>query len=442
MNGKSASKNRVIFALAVTLALAAATALNIRSMRWIPEADAKVAAARLRQANAELDSLRARADSSPSDYTAQRDCARALAERDDLFTASIYAERAVALDPSSAESHLLLGLIYAPLDYSQRAESAYRKAITLDPSLLEAYQRLADLLRAQGRLPESEALLRRTITHSPDAPGPRLSLAAIQLDKTRHHDVLETLKPVLESGSPPVAALYLAGKAWQASGQTKRAAESLRAAVMSAPEFGDARHALGSILANEGKFPDALVELRKAVELDPRNPAYRYALANALRSDRSNPENITMARAEFESAIELNPRDPFAHYYYGNILEEQSQSPAAIREYERTLEIEPTFSSARHRLGSLLKSLGRTEEGERHLERFAREARQSITEVHGGRRDNTFVDTADSHVQRGLQFLKAGERAHALKSFELALEREPGHPAAARNLLKLRGGPQ
>jgi tetratricopeptide (TPR) repeat protein len=442
MIGKTATNKRVIFALAVTLVLAAAIALNIRSMRWIPEADAKVAAARLRQANAELDSLRARADSSPGDYAAQRDCARALAERDDLFTATIYAERAAALNPSLAEAHLLLGLIYAPLDYSQRAESAYRKAIALDPSLLEAYQRLADLLRARGHLPEAEGILQKAIARSPDAPGPRLSMAAIQLDKSRHHEVVKTLEPVLESGSPPVAALYLAGKAWQASGQTKRAADSLRAAVASAPDFADARHALGSILANEGKFSEALVELRKAVELDPRNPSYRYALANALRSDRSSPDNISLARVEFESAIELNPRDPFAHYYYGNILEEQSLSDAAIREYERTLEIEPTFSSARHRLGSLLKSLGRTEEGERHLERFASEARRSITEVHGGRRDNSFLDTADSHVERGIRYLKEGKGNLARKSFQLALEREPHHPEAARNLRKLDGGPK
>jgi tetratricopeptide (TPR) repeat protein len=417
----------------------AAVGLNARSNRWVPDAEAKVAAARAKQLAADLEALEESASDSPDDFAAQMNAAKSLAKHERLLPACRFAERAVALKPDSAEARLLLGMIYAPLDYSTRAETEYRKALALAPAHLETYQRLSDLLLAQGRRKEAESLLKEAIRRAPEAVGPRLSLASL-LSDVNPSAVLETLDSVLAADSAPVAALYLAGKACQSSGQTRRAAELLDRAIHIAPDFADAHHALGSVLSNEGRFSEGLIRLAKAVELNPGNPTYHYALANALRSDRSRPENLALARREFETAIELNPRDAFAHYYYGAVLEEQGEAAAAEREYERTLEVEPTFFSARHRLGALLKAQGRTAEGEKHLAIFAREARRSITEVHGGRRDRTFVDTAEAHYQRALDYTSKGERELAIRSLQLAVDRDPGHAGAQAALRRVMGG--
>ena len=57
----------------------------------------------------------------------------------------------------------------------------------------------------------------------------------------------------------------------------------LREAANLGPGMPLTHHQLGAVLARQKKFPDAIDELRKAVELDPAYPEAHFTLAYAYR---------------------------------------------------------------------------------------------------------------------------------------------------------------
>jgi len=419
------------------LAILASLWLYRASERWVPEADARVRAAQARQRHDALHALEAQADRAPGDGAAQTACARALVDAGAFVPALFYAERATQAEPRSAQAHLLQALILSTLDYRREADEHYRRAIALDPDNLEGYQRRGDFLAAIGRSQEAASVFRAALERAPDAPGPRMSLAGVLRDQGRARAALEMLEPLLARQDAPVAALFIAGRCCQDLSRTKRALDLLGRAVAAAPDFADARHVLGALLSNQGRPAEGIPHLQKAVELSPGAASYHYALGNAYRSLRDDPDALNKARAAFERALELDPATPIVHYFYGLTLEELGETASAAREYRRTLELEPKFGSARYRLGAAYRTLGMGEEARRLQEEFARQQKQEITQVHGGRRANSFVDTAEAHFQRGRAFLEEGDRVRAAAAFRTALDRDPGFGPARAALRSL-----
>ncbi|WP_165645122.1 tetratricopeptide repeat protein, partial [Oharaeibacter diazotrophicus] len=104
----------------------------------------------------------------------------------------------------------------------------------------------------------------------------------------------------------------LASAEWRANlavalrrtGRTEEAATLLRALIAEEPR-AEAHATLGGILADDGRFAEALPHLERAVTLDPRNALFRRNLGNALReAGRYEP-----ALAELEQAVTLAPDD-------------------------------------------------------------------------------------------------------------------------------------
>lgn len=81
------------------------------------------------------------------------------------------AERAVALDPNSPESHAALGLVVLHQDWDlEAAEAAYRRAISLGPSYATAHQLYAELMSFQGRHDEALRMIRTARELDPFSP--------------------------------------------------------------------------------------------------------------------------------------------------------------------------------------------------------------------------------------------------------------------------------
>jgi len=60
------------------------------------------------------------------------------------------------------------------------------------------------------------------------------------------------------------------------------AAEAFQRSIAINPDFARGHHALGETLIYLDRLDDAIAELRKAIELEPQNPAHHRSLAQAL----------------------------------------------------------------------------------------------------------------------------------------------------------------
>ena len=110
-----------------------------------------------------------------------------------------YAARAVELSPDDAEGHKKLGEMYRRRQDTERAISAFRKAISKNDRLFPVYFELAELLLSRGEIDEADRLLRRVVRAAQDeelvAQAARLSMQ-INLGKGSLESLEKELLPV------------------------------------------------------------------------------------------------------------------------------------------------------------------------------------------------------------------------------------------------------
>src|SRR5262249_33823746 len=96
------------------------------------------------------------------------------------------------------------------------------------------------------------------------------------------------------------------------------------------------RYSVAQMLAQGGRFKEAVTELQTALKDDPSSAFLWTQLAQWLvRADASPAEAIGAAR----KAVELAPNQPAGHLTLAELLRTQKQYAEAERELERVIEL-------------------------------------------------------------------------------------------------------
>ncbi len=103
-----------------------------------------------------------------------------------------------------------------------------------------------------------------------------------------------------------------------------------------------AHNRLGWVLWNEGNFRDALRELHKAAEIDPKSSGWYADLAYGLifRGDTG------AAQVAAREALRLNPSDAGSHDAMGLALESKGSIEQAAQEFREALRLSSSTNSA------------------------------------------------------------------------------------------------
>jgi Flp pilus assembly protein TadD len=118
-------------------------------------------------------------------------------------------------------------------------------------------------------------------------------------------------------------------------------------------------------LARKGDYTGALVEWRKAVEIDPEDSMARYHLAFALDQLGQLDEAI----AQYQKAVEFDANNASAYFSLAFALTRTGKLADGIDAYKKSLEIKPRNPMAEGNLGVALIQIGRTEEARGHIEK-------------------------------------------------------------------------
>ncbi|MDX6577875.1 MAG: hypothetical protein QOE96_3828 [Blastocatellia bacterium] len=86
---------------------------------------------------------------------------------------------------------------------------------------------------------------------------------------------------------------------------------------------------LGALLVKQGKIDEALVALKRAVTLDPKEFEAHWAVGRALALQEHYPEAV----ASFQQAVALAPERSDAHYQLGLALRRLGRTEEANREF-------------------------------------------------------------------------------------------------------------
>src|SRR5579872_1131207 len=167
----------------------------------------------------------------------------------DLGMAVELFERAVAVQPQSADFRASLAAALMGTGAAERALAEFDVALRLNPGCLEALYNSAQLLQDRGRLRDAMARLRKLLKREPAHPEATIRLGRI------------CLAPELDaegSADPErVAALYRAGTLHQAQGDFGPAIACFEKAVALDPHHADARNDLGNSYVFAGRLDEA-----------------------------------------------------------------------------------------------------------------------------------------------------------------------------------------
>jgi serine/threonine-protein kinase len=108
-----------------------------------------------------------------------------------------------------------------------------------------------------------------------------------------------------------------------------------RRAIELNPSFVIAYASYSNLVASQGRFEEALVEARRAQELDPLSPQGDYALGRIHFLAR----RYDLALTHFRKMLEIAPNSDGTHYYLGRVLSQQGKHQEAIIELRRAFEL-------------------------------------------------------------------------------------------------------
>lgn len=137
------------------------------------------------------------------------------------------AEKALQLDPLSAEAYVSMGLVYQRELAWPRAEKAFRRAIELNPNIWTAHWYLGYYLLAAGRIKDAESEGRRAIEIDPLDADVRTLLGGVLLSEGRYQEAVKISRDMLAMEPKNTIALQFLARALAQQGEPQEAVHLL-----------------------------------------------------------------------------------------------------------------------------------------------------------------------------------------------------------------------
>jgi tetratricopeptide (TPR) repeat protein len=214
--------------------------------------------------------------------------------RDGIFSGKAPAEQAIlelksilAVDPSSAEGHLLLGIAYrtsGSSDLMGEAVAELRQALALNPGFVPARFYLAHIYLDLGRVERAREELQAALAQAPGNPQFMALLGEAERQLKNPARSIELNTQALKVDESFAESRYYLGLALFDLGRRDEAIKELERVVQAGPNAVDAYLSLGTLYVEAGRYDDALKVLRQGTKIDPARPEVRIQMARAYRS--------------------------------------------------------------------------------------------------------------------------------------------------------------
>jgi tetratricopeptide (TPR) repeat protein len=300
---------------------------------------------------------------------------------------------ALNLRPDYPEALGNLGLALQGLGKHDEAVEQLRHAIRVRPDFAAAHNNLGNVLREKGELDEALTHFRQAVELDPRYAPARTNLGQLLLDRGKAEEALPHCEEAVRL-QPEVAALH--HNLANVYRDLKRFAEARSAylgAIRLDPKLAKAHAHLGLSVMREGQTNEAIPWIKRAIELDPGDPAFPEILADVQMeqeeyanaatnyrqainlSTESRPilhlalgwalqedGRLEEAAEEYRIAERQAPEMPAVQNYLGGYYEERGELDLAEAAYRQALKLQPSFALPHARLGTLLR--GKVSDGD------------------------------------------------------------------------------
>ena len=310
--------------------------------------------------------------------------------------------RILKLRPDEPTTHAMLGSMAYKTHDCAGAIKHFRASGSVLASQPSAMELFGACLMEQGQAEEALPVFDHLLTLRPDDAHARYNLAVVQFTAKRNAEAIDTLQPLLEQTEPDTDALDLASAAYEETGDTPRAVDLLRQAIVANPKKAkyyvdfaalSFKHesfqvgvdminagvkqlpndpslyiARGILFIQMGQFESGQADFETANQLDPRQASASVAEGLA----QLQQANLDQALVTVDAQLKAHPQDSFLHYLKAEILTQKGARSRTRRNSARQwprqrkpCRLKPDFVLARDVLGGLYLKSGQNRSGDR-----------------------------------------------------------------------------
>lgn len=271
----------------------------------------------------------------------------------------------VTLDPNNLDARANMGVMRFFQDDWAGAAEQFRKVLAVQPQMWKVQACLGMCEARLGRAAEARRYLEAALPHLPNGTlGTQAGLELAQLDyQVGDLDgAVDVVRILLPNNPTNLDVLYTTARVY-----ADLANRSRDALLLTAPESGRAHQLLAETLINRGESYAAIVQYRKALEVDSKLRGVHYELGEAIIENSRQEPALETAEKEFRAALAENPGDANAEYWLGTIYSLRGDNKTAIGHYSRALQLQPNDAYAHQALGAILIKMGEPDKALDHL---------------------------------------------------------------------------
>lgn len=275
--------------------------------------------------------------------------------------------------PKSVMARSNLGAALSKAGQFEEAIAEYRQALDLEPRNLPVRLNLALAYYKTSQISAAAEDLTKVIQQQPSNRQAVFLLADCDLRLGENKKVIELLSPLEKESQNDKALVYLLGTALIRDNQPARG-QVLVDRILREGDSAEARLLLGTTKMNAQEFPEALVDLKKAAELNPQLPdvfSY-YGMALLATGDTA------AAGDAFRKELESNPNDFVANLQLGAVLKQDQRYDEARNSFDRALRVRPGDPAVRYQLATLDLMTGNIDQACSKLEQLTKETPQFV----------------------------------------------------------------
>jgi tetratricopeptide (TPR) repeat protein len=277
------------------------------------------------------------------------------------------------LEPKSVMARSNLGAALSKTGQYEDAIVEYRQALQLEPRNLPIRVNLGLAYYKTAQISEAAEELAKAVQQQPGNRQAVFLLADCKLRLGENKKVIELLSPLEQASPNDKALIYLLGTALIRANQASRG-QVLVNRILREGESAEAHLLLGTTKMQAQEFAEALVDLKRAVELNPQLPdVYSYyGLALLTTGD------MAAAADAFRKELETNPNDFVSNLQLGVIFKQDQRYDEARSSFDRALRVRPGDPGVRYQLATLDLAIGNIEQACKGLEQLVKETPQFV----------------------------------------------------------------
>ncbi len=299
-------------------------------------------------------------------------------------------DNALRINPQSWRAHFGLAEAYRDSRDYDRAAGEYNKVLAIDPLSIKTYQFLAEMYsqegkhiealntagRAREKIPDSKEIeqLSRDCCHSFISStlnnGTELFLGG------KYKEAISLLEDAIKLCPDSAIAQYTLGYYYFFAKDYDKAEASLRRALLLDPKLHYAHRLLSQIYFKKGNFEKEVSFAKEAFVLNNEDAVACNDLGLALM----HLERYAEAIVYLKKAVSLDPRNPDYIYSLGSLYRDNKMFDQAISEYNKLSVLRDDYPNLHNDLADIYANLGDQAQSASEYQKEARYCRQGLKE--------------------------------------------------------------